>query len=176
MFSCTVVYRTQPCCTSVLHLAADPCGGTKGPDTTVTQVFSSSLQWPVAEGQAGGQQRTRYVPSSSFSFPKDILLADGTYSLFKDTLLSVNSENKVLLSAHCQCPWKERIHWQRGTEIRFLVISSAETRHAVTALPGEAGSAFELLLHFKSLTPSHTAVKENNCKACRDVYILEFQY
>lgn len=168
MFSCTVAYRTQPCCTSVLHVAADPCGGTKGPDTTVTQVFLSSLQWPVAEGQAGGQQRTPYVP-------KDILLADGTYSLFKDTLLSVNSE-KVLLSAHCQCPWKERIYWQRGTEIRFPVISSAETRHAVTALPGEAGSAFELLLHFKSLTPSHTAVKENNCKACRDVYILEFQY
>ena len=103
------------------------------------QALLSSLQWLVAEGHADGQRRTRYVHFTQFSFPKDTLLADGVYLLFEDTLLSTSLEKTSLQ------PW---LYCQRGPEIRFPMISSAETRPAATALPEEAGSAFKLLLHF----------------------------
>lgn len=56
------------------------------------------------------------------------------------------------------------------------MISRAGTGQAVTALPEETGSAFKLLLHFRNLTPSHATVKENNSKACTDVYFLGVWY
>lgn len=53
------------------------------------------------------------------------------------------------------------------------MISSTETSEAVTALPEEAGSAFRLSCHFRSLTPFRTTVKECNSKACTGVYFLD---
>lgn len=45
------------------------------------------------------------------------------------------------------------------------MISSTEILQAVTALPAEAGTSFTLLLYFKNLTPSYTALEDNSGKA-----------
>lgn len=45
------------------------------------------------------------------------------------------------------------------------MINSAGILRAVTALPAEAGTSFKLLLYFRNLTPSYTALEDIGGKA-----------